>query len=80
MLRMMSMKMKMMQTRPSSSSGPSGTWIRTLPPQPYLSFRSESQNFSSLDEALSCFNGMLHMHPPLSIVDFNKLLTSITKM
>ena len=77
MLRMLSMKIKMMgkmmQTRPSSSSSrPSGTWIRTLPPQPYLSFRSESQNFISLDEALSSFNGMLHsiLLPP-SLISIN---------
>ncbi|RVW38136.1 Pentatricopeptide repeat-containing protein, mitochondrial [Vitis vinifera] len=81
--------MKMMMTRATMatiafSSPGSGTCMLSLPPH-FLSsshntFHSKSLNFNTLDDALSSFNRMLHMHPPPSIADFTKLLISITKM
>ena len=77
--------MKMIRRASSSSSSPGpGTGMLSIP-SPFLSslhnrFRSKYLHFNTLDDALSSFNRMFHMHPPLSIVDFAKILTSITNV
>ncbi|RVW68607.1 hypothetical protein CK203_058841 [Vitis vinifera] len=54
----------------------SGTQMRSLPPlflsSSHNSLHSRSPHFNTLDDALSSFNRMLHMHPPPSTVDFTK--------
>jgi hypothetical protein len=42
--------------------------------------RCRSRSFRNLDDALGVFDRMLRMHPLPSIVDFNQLLTAITRM
>jgi pentatricopeptide repeat protein len=42
--------------------------------------RCRSRSFRNLDDALGVFDRMLHMHRLPSIVDFNQLLTAITRM
>ena len=80
---MMTIMVMRRSTKACSSDG-SGKFMLSLLP-PYFSSSSSSHNnvfhsiVDTLDEALSCFNRMLRIHPPPSIVDFNKLLTSISK-
>ena len=81
-------KMMMLRRATRASRSPAyGARILTLPP-PFLSslshyrFRSNTKSlrFKTLDEGLSCFNRMIRMHTPPSIVHFAKLLNSISRM
>jgi hypothetical protein len=40
----------------------------------------QSGSLRNLDDALGCFDWMIHLHPLPCIVDFNQLLSVIAKM